>query len=167
MQNLVKFRFLNFAFFILTVAFVLSSCTWLENAKETAVIKDTVLRYNKMLIEAAKTGDVGPLKGILVQKESEKLYFWIASWHDSQVYMDGKIVNIHFNNITLSGNTAEVITSEDWIYEYRNLETGQSVQPASEIHYDMEYHLLKKDKTWIINEIKVKSEKKQEETGNK
>ena len=167
MQNLIKFRFLNFAFFILTLAFVLSSCTRLENAKETAVIKDTILSYNKLLVEAAKTGDVGPLKGILIQKEREKLYFWIASWHDSHVYMDGKLENIKFNNITLSGNTAEVATSEDWIYEYKDLKTGQSVQPASEIYYDMEYHLLKKDNTWIINEIKVKSEKQKEEKGNK
>ncbi len=167
MQNLVKFKFLNFVFFILNIAFVLSSCTQLEKAKETAVIKDTVLSYNKMLIEAAKTGDVEPLKRILIQREREKLNHWIASWQDSNVYMDGKIENIKFKNITISGNTAHVITSEDWIYEYRNLETRQLVLPASGIYYDMEYLLLKQENTWIINEIKVQSEKKKEEKGNK
>ncbi len=119
-----------------------------------------------MLIEAAKTGDVEPSKGILIQKEREKLYRWIASWHDSHVYMDGKIENITFKNITRSVNSASATTSEDWIYEYKNLETGQSVLPASDIYCEMEYLLLKQDNTWIINEIKVKSEKKKEEKGH-
>jgi hypothetical protein len=161
-----KFNFLYFAFFILNFTFVLSSCTQLENAKETAAIKNTVMSYNKMLIEAAKTGDVEPLKGILAQKEKEKLNHWIASWHDSHVYMDGKIEHIEFKNITLSGSTATVITAEDWTYEYKNLETRQLVQPASGIYYDMEYLVLKKDNTWIIHEIKVKSEKKKKEKGD-
>lgn len=120
-----------------------------------------------MLIEAAKTGDTEPMKDILVQKEREKLNHWIASWHDSNVYMNGRLENIKFKNITISGNSANVITLEDWIYEYKNLETKQSVLPASGIYYEMEYILLKKDNKWLINEIKVKTEKKKEEKGNK
>jgi hypothetical protein len=160
-------KFLHCALFFLSVALVLSSCTRGENSKETAGIKDTVIRYNKMLLSAAKTGDVEPLKDVLIQKEREKLAHWVASWHDSNVYMDGKIENIEFKNITLSGNTATVTTSEDWIYEYKNLETGQPVLPASHIYYEMEYIVLKKDRAWIITETKVKSEKQKEEKGNK
>lgn len=163
----VEVKSFNFAFFILGFAFVLSSCAQLEKAKETAAIKDTVMSYNKMLIEAAKTGDVGPLKGILIQKERQKLNHWIASWHDSHVYMDGTIENIKFDSIVLSGDTANVITSEDWIYEYKNLETRQSVLPVADIYYNMEYRLLKKDNAWIIHEITVKSENKKEEKGNR
>ena len=146
--------------------FFLSACTQMEKAKDTALVKDTIMGYNKMLIEAAKTGDTEPLKDLLIQREREKLNHWIASWHDSNVYMDGRLENIKFKNIAISGNTANVITSENWTYEYKNLEAKQSVLPASGIYYEMEYILLKKDNKWIINEIKVKTEKK-EEKGNK
>jgi hypothetical protein len=134
------------------------------------LVKDTIMSYNKLLIEAAKTGNTEPLKEILIQREREKLHHWIASWHDSNVYMDGRFESIKFKNIAISKNTANVITSEDWVYEYKNLETRQSVLPASRIHYEMEYILQranKEDKKWIIKEIKIKAEKKKEEKGNK
>ena len=142
----------------------------MEKAKDTALVKDTIMGYNKMLIEAAKTGDTESLKDLLIQREREKLNHWIASWHDSNVYMDGRLENIKFKNIAISGNTANVITSEDWIYEYKNLEAKQSVLPASGIYYEMEYILQranKDDNKWIIKEINIKAEKKKEEKGNK
>ncbi|MDI6727816.1 MAG: hypothetical protein QMD44_02670 [Thermodesulfovibrionales bacterium] len=131
------------------------------------LVKDTIMSYNRLLIEAAKTGDTEPLKDLLIQKEGEKLNHWIASWHDSNVYMDGRLESIKFKNINISGNAANVITSEDWVYEYKNLETRQSVLPASRIHYEMEYILQRanKDKKWVIKEINIKAEK--EDKGNK
>ena len=68
----------------------------MEKAKDTALVKDTIMGYNKMLIEAAKTGDTESLKDLLIQREREKLNHWIASWHDSNVYMDGRLENIKF-----------------------------------------------------------------------
>ena len=145
------------------VFFLLSACAQIEKSQDRMLIKDTIMSYNKLLIEAAKTGDTEPLKDILIQREREKLHHWIASWHDSNVYMDGRLENIKFKNITISGNAANVITSEDWIYEYKNLETRRSALPASSIHYEMEYILQrvdKDDKKWIIKEINIKAEKK-------
>ena len=81
--------------------------------------------------------------------------------------MDGRLENIKFKNITISGNAANVITSEDWVYEYKNLKTRQSVLPASAIYYEMEYILQKKENKWIIAQINIKAEKKKEEKGNK
>ncbi len=157
----------NFALRILIIlVFIvisLPSCTPIEKAKDSVLVKDTIMSYNKLLIEAAKTGNTEPLKDILIQREREKLNHWIASWHDSNVYMDGRLEDIKFKNITISGSAANVITSEDWIYEYKNLETGQSVLPASGIHYEMEYILQRAnnrdDKKWIIKEINIKQEK--------
>ncbi|BCB96020.1 hypothetical protein JZK55_09420 [Dissulfurispira thermophila] len=131
------------------------------------LVKDTIISYNKLLIEAAKTGDAEPLKDILIQREREKLDHWIASWHDSKVYMDSRLEGIKFKNIAISGNTANAITSEDWIYEYRDLETGQSVLPVSSTHYEMEYILQranKEDKKWVITGINIKAEKSEKIT---
>jgi hypothetical protein len=144
--------------------FFLSACTQMEKAKDTALVKDMIMSYNKLLIEAAKTGDTEPLKDLLIQREREKLNHWIASWHDSNVYMDGRLENIKFKNITISGNAANVITSEDWVYEYKNLKTRQSVLPASAIYYEMEYILQKKENKWIIAQINIKAEKSEKIT---
>ncbi len=166
-------RLLRFArndrkfWFCIFVFFLLSACAQIENSQDRMLVKDTIMSYNRLLIEAAKTGDTEPLKDLLIQKEGEKLNHWIASWHDSNVYMDGRLESIKFKNINISGNAANVITSEDWVYEYKNLETRQSVLPASRIHYEMEYILQRanKDKKWVIKEINIKAEK--EDKGNK
>jgi len=159
-----KIKLLNFTFLILIFTF-LSSCTQLEKSQDRMLVKDTIMSYNKLLIEAAKTGNTEPLKDLLIQREREKLNHWIASWHDSDVYMDGQLKGIKFKNLNISGNEANVITLEDWIYEYRNIKTKQVILPTSDISYEMEYILQranKEDKKWIIREINIKAEKKKE-----
>ena len=169
-KDYVVIRAILLFFFTFAFTFTCLSCAQIEKSQDRMLVKDTIMSYNKLLIEAAKTGDTEPLKDLLIQKEGEKLNHWIASWHDSNVYMDGRLESIKFKNINISGNAANVITSEDWVYEYKNLETRQSVLPASAIYYEMEYILQradKEDKKWIIKEIKIKAEKKKEEKGNK
>jgi alpha-galactosidase/6-phospho-beta-glucosidase family protein len=144
----------------LTLTLTCLSCAQIGKSQDRMLVKDTIMSYNKLLVEAAKTGDVEPLKDIMSEKGLKRLYFWIASWHDSNVYMDGRLESIKFKNITMSGNAANVITSEDWVYEYKNLETRQSVLPASAIYYEMEYILQKKDDRWAITEINIKAERK-------
>lgn len=155
-------RFIRFL--TLTLTLTCLSCAQLEKSQDKMLVKDTIISYNRMLIEAAKTGNVEPLKDILSEKESRKLYFWIASWHDSDVYMDAKLKNIKFKSLKISGQTANVLTSEDWTYEYLSLKTKQIVLPASDIHYEMEYILQranKDDKKWVIKEINIKAERKE------
>lgn len=158
-RNDRKFLFCIFVFFLL------SACTQIEKLQDKMLVKDTIISYNRLLIDAAKKGDTEPLKGILIQREREKLNHWISAWHDSNVYMDGRLVSIKFKNVIISEDAANVITLEDWVYEYKNLETGQLVLPASSILYEMEYILQranKGDKKWIIKEIKIRTEKKKE-----
>lgn len=140
--------------------FVLSSCAQIEKAKETAIIKDVVMSYNKGLINAAKTGNVDALKGMAADALVTKLYHWIAAWKDSDLYMDGKLEHIAFKNISISVQAASVLTSEDWVYEYKSIKTKQIVLPASGIYYEMEYILQKKDGKWMIMEINVKAERR-------
>jgi hypothetical protein len=163
----MKFHGKIICFLTVTLALTcLFSCAQIEKAKDSALVKDTIMSYNKLLIEAAKTGDTEPMKDILVQREREKLNRWIASWHDSDLYMDAKLKNITFKNVKVSGSTANVLTEEDWIYDYRNLKNKQIVLPASGLFYEMECILRKKDNKWIITAINIKSEKKKEDNGS-
>lgn len=152
-----------FAFLLFSI---LTSCAQIEKAKETSTIKDVVMSYNKGLINAAKTGNMETLKDIGSEDVLRKLYFWIAAWKDSDLYMDAELKTIKFKNVTIKEKEASVLTSEEWVYEYRNTKNKQIVLPRAHISYEMEYILLKKDKQkWMINRINIKSEKQREGKG--
>lgn len=149
-----------------TVALVLAnlfSCAQIERAKDKASTKDTVMSYNKGLVEASRTGDMKPLEGIASEDVLKKFYYWRAAWEDSNVYMDGALKDIKFTTIDISGQSAKALTTEDWVYTYRNIKTKQVVVPATGSLYEMEYVLQKKDSKWIITEINIKMEKKKED----
>ena len=73
--------------------------------------------------------------------------------------MDAELKGIKFKDVDISEQKARVLTSEDWIYDYRNLKTEQVILPTSDIYYEMEYILQKKNNKWIITEINIKVEK--------
>ncbi len=159
---LIKIIFRNHISFLYAFTFLIllfSACTHIEKVRETKTIKNVVIGYNKGLINAAKTGDMMPLKDIASEAVLRRLYFWIAAWDDSDLYMDAELKGIKFKDVDISGQKARVLTSEDWIYDYRNLKTEQVILPTSDIYYEMEYILQKKDNKWIITEINIKVEK--------
>lgn len=141
----------------------LFSCAQLERAKDKASIQAAVRSYNKGLAEASRTGDMKSLEGMASEDVLRKFYYWRAAWEDSNVYMDGFLKDIKFTAVDITGRTAKALTDEDWVYTYRNTKTGQVVVPASGRFYEMEYTLHKKNDTWIITTITVKSEKKKDE----
>ncbi len=142
----------------------LSNCTQLEKTKETAIIKDTVMNYNRGIIEAAKTGDVKSLKDIASEDVVKRLYLWLAAWRDSDAYMDAELKDIKYKSLNISGQTAKVLTLEKWLYEYKNTKNKRIVLPQTLVFYEMEYVLRKeednKNDNWIITEVNVRSEKR-------
>lgn len=156
--NLYK-RAVFFMALVLTAA-CLFSCAWMERTRDEAAVKDMVMRYNRDIINAAKTGDTKALAGMASEDILRKLYYWIAAWRDSGAYMDGALKDITFKKIDISDQTAKVLTTEDWLYSYRDIKTKKILVPDTAIVYEMEYILLKKDGRWIIMAINIKSEKK-------
>jgi len=142
----------------------LSNCTQLEKTKETAIIKDVVMNYNRGIIEAAKTGDVKPLKDIASEDVVKRLYLWLTAWRDSDAYMDAELKDIKYKSLNISGQTAKVLTLEEWLYEYKNTKNEQIALPQTLVFYEMEYVLRKeennKNNNWIITEVNIRSEKR-------
>ncbi|MBI5025886.1 MAG: hypothetical protein HZA08_08810 [Nitrospirae bacterium] len=147
---------------LITFLIIFSNCTQLEKAKETAIIKDVVMSYNRKLIDAAKTGDLELLRDIASEDVVRRLYFWIAAWSDSGVYMEAELKDIKYKSVDISRQTAKVLTLEKWVYDYRSIKNNQIVLPPSHLLYEMEYVLQKnkdnKNNNWIITEINIKSE---------
>lgn len=162
-NNDKKFLGMSVRFLTPVLALVcLFSCAQIEKAKDKASIKDTVMSYNKGLADASRSGtrDMKSLEGLASEDVLRKLYYWLAAWEDSDVYMDGTLKDIKFKKVDVSGQTARALTAEDWVYEYRNIKTKQVVVPAAGSFYEMEYILQKKDNKWIITAINIKSEEK-------
>ena len=147
-------RILSLSFKLLFILFLTASFYGCKK-QDTASIKKTVSDYNIGLIRAAKTGSIKSLKGIASNKILEKLKLWIASWRDSNLYMDAKLIKIRYKKIDISGQSASVQTSENWIFEYKKLQSNRIALPYKNIHYNMLYTLKKNTKRWLITAIKI------------
>jgi len=152
-----------FAYVILTLpALFFSGCSPVEQTNEISRIKDVIVRYNRGMIAAARTGDVEPLKGLASEAVVRKLYFWIAAWQDSNSYMDAVLKDIKVTSVVIKGTTAKALSAEEWYYEYRSLKDRSTVSPASGMYYEMEYTLQKNERAWTISDIRILSQKRQE-----
>lgn len=121
-------------------------------------MKNLVRDYNKLLIEVNKTRDVSPLKDIADEPVITKLSLWMAAWEDGNVYLDAELIKIDFEDLKIEGKTAVVLTSENWSYIYRDLNTQEIAEPRKPISYRMQYKLEKREDNWLISEINILQE---------
>ncbi|WP_200762556.1 hypothetical protein [Nitrosophilus alvini] len=134
-------------------------------------IKNTVISYNNLLIKAAKNRDF--IKNFdnkkIFEKEAtpkvaQKLYIWIASWQENNLYMDATLLKIEFENINTQGSNAEALTDEIWRYRYFSYTPEGGIKeayPPSKMYYKVKYTLTKDNGKWKIENIKVLSEKEE------
>ncbi|NPA16108.1 MAG: hypothetical protein GXO05_00040 [Aquificae bacterium] len=134
---------------------------------ENRSIEETIRIYLKLLVESSISEEKVSLKDFqkkfsdVAGKEiSRKLYFWIQSWHDSNLYMDARLKKLVFVKKNIKNGKAEVQTDETWKYRYINRGTDRIVIPDTVIYYKILYRLVKKNGKWIITEIKVIDERK-------
>ncbi len=132
-------------------------------------IKETIISYNRALIEAAKNpsflkdfGDERKFEPFAEKRVAQKLYIWIKSWHENNLYMDANLVDIVFEKIDVENAEAEAVTDETWKYRYfRHIDVNRTAEawPKAKIYYKVRYRLLSKNGKWKIENIKVLSEK--------
>lgn len=151
--------------FLLFLLPLLSACT--QETPEMASAKDLVTSYNMELITAVKKADTRPLNDLASEDVVRRVYFWIAAWRDNNLYMDSRLKGLRFKEVAMEGPKARVLTTEEWEYDYKNVDTGEVAAPLTHVSYEMEYVLRKRGKgttrkDWIIEEINIKSEKRTE-----
>jgi hypothetical protein len=142
-------------FFISTLVILLLGCSVLDTANQEQFLKQVVSQYNSLLIEANKSRDVSPLNNIAAENVVKKLNLWMAAWQDGNVYLDAELKNIDFNDLEIAGKTAVVITSENWSYIYRDLDTQEIAEPRVFISYKMRYNMekIKKPEIMLYNTV--------------
>ncbi|BBG66105.1 hypothetical protein NNO_1402 [Hydrogenimonas sp.] len=134
-------------------------------------IENTILSYNRALIEAAKDpnflkdfSDKSRFEPFAEEKVAQKLYIWIKSWHENNLYMDAELLEIEFEKVDITDKKAEVSTREIWKYRYfRHVDINRTTEawPPAKIYYKVKYLLNFTDGNWKIESIKVLSEREE------
>jgi hypothetical protein len=143
------------AHMIVCSVLLITGCYEIELPGQEHTIKNIVGKYNSYLIEANKTRDVSHLKEIADEHVTIKLSLWMAAWEDGNVYLDAELRNIDFNDMKITGESAVVMTRENWSYIYRDLDTQEIAEPRQYVSYSMQYQLEKKEKSWLIMEVTI------------
>ncbi len=132
---------------------------------EEEKIKEVIKIYNHTVIQASKSRSLpdivtfkNMMSDIAVGRIAEKLYIWVMSWHESNLFMDAKLIDIKYVDISIKDKTATVFTDERWTYKYIDAAQGTVAHPETEIRYRMRYDLIKDKDKWLIKKIKIISQ---------
>ncbi len=151
MRTIHKMRF--FFIVLLLVPFLLNAQV------DEKDIKKVIISYNQGIIKAAKTSKTDHMSDYAKDDIVKKFHLWIKSWHDNNLFMDAKIIDIDFKNFDIKDNKAEAITNEKWVYKYIDIKVKKEVHKETNISYTIKYTLVKSGDKWIIQKIDVVSEK--------
>ena len=126
-----------------------------------AAIERTIQQYNIGVIEAAKTGKVHQLYPYAKEEVVTKIYVWVMSWQENNLYMQAKIDSFGFKQIEIDMKHAKVTTNEVWTYRYYDAKNKKTAWPETRITYETEYLLFLHNRRWMIEKITVISEKQE------
>lgn len=136
----------------LILVLAVSGCAT-EKSKEEYDIKITIGKYNHAMIRAYKSLDFRPLGGVTTDEQLTRVNSFITSFLESGQIMEPELHSIDFKEITIEDDRATVGTSEDWTYMWLDYRTREVVVPLEEIHYEIIYHLLREDETWLVDKV--------------
>lgn len=147
-------------FYSIALAVILSGCASNPADNREAELKTIIAKYNNAVIEAYKSQNFEYLKQVATEQEIDKIGVMITSFLQANQIMEAELHKIDFREIKIQGDKADVRTSEDWSYRWIDYKTGQEVEPLKDIHYEMLYHLIKKDGKWLVEKVdEVKKDK--------
>ena len=125
---------------------------------EKPELKTVIAKYNNAIIEAYKNQNFEHFMQVATDAEINKIGVIINSFRQADQIMEAELRKIDFQEIKTQGDKADVKTSEDWSYRWIDYKTGQEVEPLKDIHYEMLYHLIKKDGKWLVEKVEAMKE---------
>lgn len=140
----------------LSVLLLFTLSMWGEESKTS--IEKTIRHYNQALIIAGKTGNTAVVKPFVSEEIATKTHLWVMAWQDENLYMNAELLQFDLKAVQVNINQSRVSTSEKWSYQYDH-PTKKRYYPKKIIEYQMEYSLIRHHDRWIINDVKVLSEK--------
>lgn len=140
----------RYAVYIVTLmVLILCGCAKKESPEEYAV-KVAVTKYNNAIIELYRTVSPVKLNEIALEEESKKVQNYMSIFLPGERLMDAEYQKIEFNEVTVDGDSAVAMTSEDWTFRWIHFKTGEEIEPWTDIKYKMRYDLTLTDGKWMI-----------------
>jgi hypothetical protein len=123
----------------------------------TAEAQKLVERYNQVVCEAYRRGDVRLIDPVVGPNEGKKLTGLIGVRLDLGITLDSQLLSLQIIGVEKSKDEMQVRTKERWRYRDLKIGTGQQVGEASLDAYEMIYLFKKIDKAWMVDEIQFAS----------
>lgn len=135
---------------VLTVLMLLSGCN-----KENSLLRNTVIKYNKLLSEGYRTLNMGPLLQAATEDQAMKAYNHMSALGEAGLKMDAALRDIKFISLKLLAiDAAEIRTSEKWEYVYFDIKSEKTLFDNS-VDYNMKYVLRKSKDKWIVSDVVI------------
>ncbi len=133
-------------------------------------VMECIKRYNQALIKASAERGFGDrfedkerLRECAGDEVAQKLFVWIASWHENGLYMEANVSSVEMLDFVEKDDSAVVTTKERWSYTYKKETPAgtMTAHPLTRVEYEVRYRLKKSPSGWQITDIKVLSERSQ------
>ncbi len=117
-----------------------------------------VERYNSVVSEAYRRGDVRLVDPVVGPNEGRKLTGLIGVRLDMGLTLDSELLSLVVDTVKVVKGELRVTTSETWRYRDRRIGTGEQVGEESVDSYRMLYIFRKEKKAWRVDEIRFLEE---------
>lgn len=133
-----------------------------EKYQERYILENTVEYYNRALQKTYKENKLSYIEEYASWKEIDRIRYFIAYLvKEKSVQIDTKLLSIAFDKKSKGKNKGNVLTTEVWASTYYDINNkAQIIIPEEKISYKVKYLLVKQKKDWLIDEVKILSEKK-------
>ncbi|MCX6903994.1 MAG: cytochrome c biogenesis protein ResB, partial [Verrucomicrobia bacterium] len=119
--------------------------------------RQLVERYNRVVAEAYRRGDVKLIDPVVGPNEGKKLTGLIGVRLDLGMTLDSQMLALEVTGVQKAKDELRVQTRERWRYRDRKIGTGEQVGEESLDSYEMLYIFKKSGKDWLVDEIKFTS----------
>lgn len=116
--------------------------------------RDLVERYNRVVSEAYRRGDVKLIDPVVGPNEGKKLTGLIGVRLDMGISLDADMLSLEVTGVEQEKGVLRVRTKERWRYRDRKIGSGEQVGEESEDAYEMLYVFRDIDGAWKVDEIR-------------
>jgi hypothetical protein len=136
--------------FLLLCAPLLTSCKPSASQQAQALVK----RYNQVVSEAYRRGDVRLIDPVVGPREGKKLTGLIGVRLDFGITLDSHLLSLEVTGVERAKDVMRVSTKERWRYRDLRIGSGQQVGEESLDSYEMLYIFTNINKAWLVDEIR-------------
>ena len=117
-----------------------------------------VERYNRVVSEAYRRGDVRLVDDVVGPQEGKKLTGLIGVRLDMGLALDSQLQELAIDEVRQRDGELQVHTRECWTYCDRRIGSGEPVGTASTDRYAMAYVFIRTNRNWLVDEIRFLEE---------